>query len=177
MNPRCASEPGVDESPAATGRRRCMHLEAGVTAVREGRRFVQAEALARGATAFADDAALVASELLANATQHGDPPLTVCVTGDGLRLRLEVSDASSRLPVRLGQSATNMTGRGLALVHAVSSTWGTQRTTGGKTVWAEFTTGAPQSVTVDPDTLRVQWSDEPAAEERFTVDLGEVPTE
>ena len=37
---------------------------------------------ALGATAIADDAALVAAELVTNAAQHGEPPVWVTVSGD-----------------------------------------------------------------------------------------------
>ncbi len=136
----------------------------------------------RGALRYADDAALVAGELLANAVQHGLPPTVVCVSGDAQKLRLEVRDASRRAPVRPPPNMSNMTGRGLGLVEALTSRWGVARATaGGKTVWAEFDGSGPardhDAAAADPT---LAWSgddDAAAAEHRFTVVLGDVPTD
>ena len=158
----------------------CLPLDDGAAAVRAGRHFVEAQVTLRGATGFVDDAALVAAELLANAVQHGEPPVEVCVLGDARLLRLEVRDASGRAPLRLAGSTSNMTGRGLALVEAVSSRWGVARAGSGKAVWAEFDADrAPaEEGDVDIDALLAGWEDlEPAVEERFTVVLGDVPTD
>nr|WP_231134201.1 SpoIIE family protein phosphatase [Motilibacter deserti] len=74
-----------------------------------------------------------------------------------------------------------MTGRGLALVDAVSAAWGVERDPdGGKLVWAELeagTTHSPEEA-VDIDELLAAWhDDEPSAEQRYTVVLGDVPTD
>ena len=53
-----------------------------------------------GAGAMGDDAALVAGELLANAIQHGSPPLMIAVTADPERVRIAVHDGNPRPPVR-----------------------------------------------------------------------------
>ena len=74
-----------------------------------------------------------------------------------------------------------MTGRGLALVEALATRWGVVRGPGaGKTVWAEFV--GDQGTVPDQDQDagdRADWEDDeaPASEERFTVILGDVPTD
>jgi serine phosphatase RsbU (regulator of sigma subunit) len=137
--------------------------------------------VARGASQYVDDAVLVAGELLANAKQHGIAPVAVCVRGDLEALRVEVRDGSSRVPVRAARSTSNMTGRGMALVEAVASRWGVERVPGrGKTVWAEFAGDrAPVSEHRHGDGDEAGWADEDeqVAEERFTVVLGDVPTD
>jgi serine phosphatase RsbU (regulator of sigma subunit) len=150
--------------------------------VRHGRQFVEREVICRGGKVLVDDAALVAAELLANAVQHGSPPISVCVAGDSDRIRIEVRDGSARPPVRSVQSASNMTGRGLSLVAAVSARWGVDRATDGKVVWAELepTTDVPEGGSDDVDLLLALW---PGADEslpgqdRFRVVLGDVPTD
>lgn len=150
-------------------------------AIRLARQFVEREVLARGGDDMADEVTLAAAELLANAVQHGTPPVWVAIDGDHDRLRLEVGDANPRPPVRLAQNPSNMTGRGLALVDAVAARWGIDRAPAGrKIVWAEFEPaerifGEPQA---DFDTLLVPWGEEePDLSGRRTVVLGDVPTD
>jgi serine phosphatase RsbU (regulator of sigma subunit)/anti-sigma regulatory factor (Ser/Thr protein kinase) len=173
-----------DESGDLATRRdlSCLELEDRPDAVRAGRRFVCDELTTAGATGdLVDDAALVVAELLANAVQHGMPPIVVCVRAARERARLEVHDGSARTPVRVAASTTNMTGRGLTLVDALVSEWGVDRLpSGGKSVWCELVPGT-QSPTApadaDVDAMLAAWEDEPAtAEERYTVVLGDVPT-
>jgi serine phosphatase RsbU (regulator of sigma subunit)/anti-sigma regulatory factor (Ser/Thr protein kinase) len=160
-----------------------LNIADGPAAVREGRHFVQRQVAACGATALVDDAALVAGELLANAVQHGSPPVSVSVSGDAARVRITVHDASSRPPVRPAASTTNMTGRGLALVEAVAARWGFDRDpdTGGKTVWAELEPAMMphDDEDVDVDALLAAWGsdDDITSERRFNVVLGDVPTD
>lgn len=152
-----------------------------MSAVRECRREVERAVVSRGAAAVVDDAALVAAELLANAVQHGDPPVTATVSGDAHRIRIAVHDANARPPVRPSASTSNMTGRGLALVAAVSTRWGVERdaAAGGKVVWAEL---EPSAETAghhdDADVVLAAWGDDAATDNsRFTVSLGDVPTD
>src|SRR5438270_3143034 len=163
--PRCVSEEGAE---AGDKERDCHELSDGLEAVRAGRRFVHRRAVAFGARTLADDAALVAAELLANAVQHGEPPVVVCLRGAQDRLSLEVRDASSRSPVRPAPSTSNMTGRGLALVEALTTEWGIRREPdGGKTVWCELRT-APDANRVPEDlgAVLAQWEDDSATTEQ-----------
>ncbi|MFD8806638.1 hypothetical protein ACFVZ6_13780, partial [Streptomyces sp. NPDC059597] len=59
----------------------------------------------------------------------------------GRRVRVGGADASPRGPLKptsVGWEATG--GRGVLLVEAVSSTWGTVPVSGGKQVWADLVT-------------------------------------
>ena len=175
---RSSSAPGR----AQDGR---LHLDiaAGAAAAREGRRYVEREVAARGATAIVDDAALVAAELLANAIHHGAPPVSITVAGEATRIRIAVHDGNPRPPVRPAASTTNMTGRGLALVNAVSARWGVEPDAagGGKLVWADLEpttgTGLPDDAGVDAVLAAWDDDDENSVETRFTVALGDVPTD
>jgi serine phosphatase RsbU (regulator of sigma subunit)/anti-sigma regulatory factor (Ser/Thr protein kinase) len=159
-----------------------MQLDSGLAAIRAARHFVASEVVAHGGEQVVDDATLVAAELLANAVLHGSPPVSVDVSGDESRIRLTVSDASGRAPVRPAASASNMTGRGLALVEAIATRWGVTPTgDGGKTVWAEFEAAdsAQADSDINVDDILAAWeepSDHTSAP-RYTVVLGDVPTD
>lgn len=180
MNDAHARERSSEER--TSGDLRCFDVDVDGRSevVREGRRFIEREVERLGATAIADDAALVAAELLANAVQHGAAPVRICVGGHADGVRIEVRDGNPRPPVRPAPSTTNMTGRGLALVDAVAARWGVERDPeGGKLVWAELETSTPVDVpVVDVDALLAAWQDgEVTADERYTVVLGDVPTD
>ena len=100
-------------------------------AVPTGRHFTTA-ALGEAFPAEVVEAAeIVVTELLTNALLHGAPPVRLVVRTDeaGTRARVEVHDGSRALPVRPRPSSDAMTGRGLALVDALSEGWGVARRT------------------------------------------------
>jgi serine/threonine-protein kinase RsbW len=82
---------------------------------------------------------LLTGELVANAVVHGpsDRSVTVRVRIDGPTVRVLVSDAGGGVPVVEHPEPTAPSGRGLALVEALSSDWGTMSRPDGKTVWFE----------------------------------------
>ena len=89
--------------------------------------------------ALTDAACVVLTELVGNAVQHAaGPELTVALRVAGGTLLLEVSDEAVAVPVPASPSAYDEQGRGLALVDALTSRWGTRSTPAGKTVWAEL---------------------------------------
>lgn len=153
----------------------------GADGVREGRRYVRRQVMGAGAEELADDAALVAAELLANALQHGAPPVLIGVEARPGRVRLEISDASPRWPVVAPLNDANMTGRGFVLVDAVSTSWGVHREVhGGKTIWCELMSSAGEdadvATAVDLEALIAGNVEPSSSEPRYTVVLGDVPT-
>jgi len=89
----------------------------------------------------ADSAELLISELMTNAVRHARVPLGREIEAyfalTGRLLRLEVSDASDRLPVPAQADDDAECGRGLALIAALSDDWGVCPRLGvGKCVWA-----------------------------------------
>lgn len=102
------------------------------------RRFVSATLQAWGCPAFVDLAALLTSELVANAIIHAGTDCHVVVRRLPDRIRIEVGDQDPRLPVRKHYSVSATTGRGLALVEDLSLAWGSDRTGAGKQVWFEL---------------------------------------
>jgi hypothetical protein len=92
---------------------------------------------------YGADLQLCASELLTNVIRHvGEgTPVTVRVSCGGGRTRLEVTDPDPRaLPVLcVTATADDESGRGLALLDALTLRWGVGQGPGGKTVWCELT--------------------------------------
>ncbi|MEU8887827.1 ATP-binding protein [Streptomyces sp. NPDC048442] len=100
-----------------------------------------------GLTAAEDPAVLVLSELLTNAQRYGRVPGREIQTrfirlggGAGGGVRVEVHDASPRVPHRREAAPDECEGRGLSLVNLVADRWGVSDRNGpGKLVWAECT--------------------------------------
>ncbi|GAB2482588.1 ATP-binding protein [Jatrophihabitans fulvus] len=86
-----------------------------------------------------DDIELVVSELVTNAVRAGSASVRVAVEVTGRRAALRVADDAPGWPQQRAASIHDVSGRGLALVAAISAAWGV-RLTGetGKIVWAEI---------------------------------------
>ena len=86
-----------------------------------------------------DTVMLLASELVTNAVLHASPPVRVRVEITAAVLHVEIHDSgTSALPAPSTAGATETSGRGLAIVEALASRWGSQPTEGGKFVWFEL---------------------------------------
>ena len=91
---------------------------------------------------FAQDAAIITSELVANAVQHacGNGAARIGVTltwaGNPAAVTVVVSDSSPQGPVRRETPADGEQGRGLQIVEALSTHWGWRYEDGGKAVFA-----------------------------------------
>jgi serine phosphatase RsbU (regulator of sigma subunit)/anti-sigma regulatory factor (Ser/Thr protein kinase) len=82
---------------------------------------------------------LAASELVANSLQHGTPPMRLRLRRTDRRLIVEVTDGDDHLPRRRRAEPHDETGRGIAIVASIATSWGSRRTPGGgKAVWCEF---------------------------------------
>jgi len=82
----------------------------------------------------ADVAALIATELVANAVQHAGTPMTFAVTRRSTYLHLACRDRSRVVPRRDGADASS--GRGLLIIESMAIGWGFSLTEDGKVVWA-----------------------------------------
>ena len=88
-----------------------------------------------------DDALLLVTELVANAVRHGEGPVTLALTRDHGRLRVEVTDASPRRPRPRDRGVEAESGRGLQIVDVLATRWGSEPAgSAGKTVWFELDT-------------------------------------
>ncbi|MEU3917023.1 ATP-binding protein [Streptomyces sp. NPDC029004] len=91
---------------------------------------------------LSDSAALIVAELTANAVTHARIPgrdFELRLTLWPLTLRIEVSDArGDRQPSPKPPTPDSETGRGLLLVDALATAWGTADRVVGKTIWAEL---------------------------------------
>ena len=102
------------------------------------RRFVERQLQRSGHGTLAPDAALVASELVANAIEHADSSCAVDVRlHDGV-VRISVTDWGPGTPQPRAPSPDRPRGRGLGIVSALTTAWGIDPDHDGKTVWAEL---------------------------------------
>jgi anti-sigma regulatory factor (Ser/Thr protein kinase) len=83
-----------------------------------------------------DDASLVLTELATNALVHAHSPPKVKLSADRETVCVSVEDADPTLPTPRAPGALDCSGRGLAMVAALSERWGTERLERGKVVWA-----------------------------------------
>lgn len=83
---------------------------------------------------------LLTSELVTNVVRHVGSPMIVHICHDASMVRVEVNDDSAEPPVLAQPDPFSDHGRGLMLVNALASDWGTRGTDNGKTVWFELDT-------------------------------------
>jgi anti-sigma regulatory factor (Ser/Thr protein kinase) len=95
-----------------------------------------------------DAAQLCVSELVSNVINHVGigTPTTLVVSMSGSRVRIEVRDPDTRaLPTLLDAALDAESGRGMALVSAVTDRWGVQLQADQKVTWCELPTGLPSA--------------------------------
>ncbi|QOV37360.1 SpoIIE family protein phosphatase [Streptomyces ferrugineus] len=136
----------VLQHPARTGpdsdlfRNAALELLGGVEAAPRARAFASGVLTSwRFPTDLHDLGVLAASELVANSLQHGTPPMRLRLRRTDRRLIVEVTDGDDHLPRRRRAEPADESGRGIAIVATIASSWGSRRTPGGgKAVWCEF---------------------------------------
>ncbi|WP_328540548.1 ATP-binding SpoIIE family protein phosphatase [Streptomyces sp. NBC_00344] len=85
-----------------------------------------------------DSVMLLVSELVTNAVRFATGPITVRLIRAGHSLLCEVGDTGNGRP-RLGRGGVlDDSGRGLHVVHRLTTRWGVRWTETGKVVWAEI---------------------------------------
>jgi anti-sigma regulatory factor (Ser/Thr protein kinase) len=97
----------------------------------------------------------VLTELAANAALHAHSEYTVHLRLESECLVVEVTDSSPAMPQHRYYGTGATTGRGIALVEALSVAWGVEASPTGKTVWCRV--GRDESIPefIDADELAV----------------------
>jgi GAF domain-containing protein/anti-sigma regulatory factor (Ser/Thr protein kinase) len=165
-------------------------LEGDADDVPRARRYAAAALRGGPGEVLLGDVELVVSELVTNALLHAGAPASLRVLApvqsgsEHVTVRVEVRDPTRTTPMRAIASVEAMTGRGIALIEALASSWGVEQDGDGKLVWSELSTahvarpaqdfGSPD---FDIDTLLAAWDDEPGDAQQVTVRLGDVPTD
>lgn len=121
------------------GRECALELEAHPYRIQQIRRIVSAQLRYWRLDPLIDAASTGISELLANVHRHARPDkkCAVRLTLAANRLTVAVTDHDTRLPYLQPMEPTATTGRGLAMVEAMSDGWGTDLLPDhtGKVVW------------------------------------------
>ena len=86
-------------------------------------------------TDLVEDLVLITSELVTNAFVHARPPIDLRLHHSGTEVLLEVEDRALLRPRRRRPDDDDEHGRGLNIVQALSTDWGTHSTETTKTVW------------------------------------------
>ena len=81
--------------------------------------------------------ALLVTELVTNAILHARTPLQLTLESHPDLVRICVEDHSGEQPAVRHYDPDAVTGRGLALVEQLASSWGVDTTPEGKAVWCE----------------------------------------
>ncbi|WP_435281963.1 SpoIIE family protein phosphatase [Streptomyces koelreuteriae] len=124
-------------------------------AVMHARRFSARTLRSWDIVAEADTVLLVVSELVTNALVHTQGAVRVDLTLAADRLRVTVSDSSPRAPAKPVVVDWESTGgRGLFLVEAMSTGWGSVPVGGGKQVWSEIVVSRPGPEDEEPEPER-----------------------
>lgn len=112
-----------------------LRLPAHPASVAAARRHVRRELLAQGRDDLVDDAELAVSELVGNVVVHARTWCDVVVRVQPHGVLVLVGDDDPTMPVPRAAGDEAVSGRGLALVRAVSQACGADRRGGGKVVW------------------------------------------
>ena len=135
--------------PAELYQRR-VRLPRQPAAAAEARRQVRAAIRDWKVPVDLDLAVLLTSDLVTNAITHGDgQTVALAVRCSRGQLRIDVYDQSRFLPVGVAGPAATDTGRGLVLVAALSTEWGSFRTPVGQAMY--FTLASQPDLPSDGD--------------------------
>ncbi|MCK1797719.1 ATP-binding protein [Streptomyces sp. XM4193] len=150
-------------SHPSSSRHCAVEFQALPSRIGQVRRIISAQLHSWKVDPLIDSAALAVTELLANVHRHTGPDkhCTVELVLLWDRLTVSVRDHDPRLPELRTSGTWATSGRGLALVAALSASWGVrvQRGGRGKVVW--FTLPAPVGPAADAAPSRAAGRGEP----------------
>jgi len=124
----------------------CAQLPASLTSPRHPRSAVRQALAAWGMHDASGDAELLASELVANAAEHGRGPISLALRRHGEPgtrhgITCEVTDTAPSLPRPRQARHGDERGRGMAIVAALASDSGVRAGPSGKTAWFTLALG------------------------------------
>ncbi len=114
-----------------------MVAESVLTSVARLRHFATDAVSIHAPDVDGDTVALLVSEVATNALVHGAGDVRLRVVPQPRGVRVEILDGSSTLPRRRSATLYDEGGRGIALVEAMATAWGSEVTADGKKVWFE----------------------------------------
>lgn len=151
MTTRPEEPPGADPAPGApdavrsasdageTGDEVRVDLPDDLRAPAEARRAVRVALGQWRLPALVDAVSLAVSELVTNAVRHGLPPVRLVLQRRSRDVRVDVHDEGQGEPTRRTAGEAEESGRGLAIVEAVSETSGVEQVDDdGKITYATF---------------------------------------
>ncbi len=136
-----APEPGAGQDAAAEGATVRAELPADLTSPRQARAAIHQALAAWHMDQLSGDAELLASELVANAAEHGDGrPIGLSLRrhaepGGRPGVLCEVTDTAPPIPQQRQAGPDAERGRGLAIVAALAQSSGVRASQAGKTSW------------------------------------------
>jgi PAS domain S-box-containing protein len=107
-------------------------------AARAARDFIGQHVSEPGLADVRETAVLLVSEVVTNALRHTDGRVELELWRFADRVRVEVSDETSRPPSASDHDLLDEAGRGVPLMDALSDRWGTSPHGAGKVVWFEL---------------------------------------
>ena len=133
--------PGAHQATGQDGRILQTELPADLASARQARSAIRQALAGWGMGHMSGDAELLASELVANAAEHGDgTPISLAMLrhaepGGQPGITCEVTDGSPARPQRTEPGPDAERGRGLAIVDALARSSGVRASQAGKTSW------------------------------------------
>ncbi len=115
------------------------------------RRIVSSALIDAGLDQVLDEALLLTTELVTNALVYGGTEVVLDLDIEDDTLKVQVSDRGhGHVGFADAPSVHREGGRGIHLVDALASAWGTRHSAEGKTVWFELGPPAPAPVQTEP---------------------------
>jgi len=134
-------DPPPPDSSAVPSKRIChaVEFDSARDSPGEARRKVVMALRGRGYEEdLVQDAALLVTELAANAVVHAGSSFSVSVSLRDSMLRIDVADSGRVAASRASQEWVPRQGHGLGLIDAICSRWGADTVPEGKVVWGEL---------------------------------------
>jgi anti-anti-sigma regulatory factor len=142
LRPSCA-EALAELGEPRSDQRIALDLESEVSAARRCREVITGACRRWGRDELAEPACIVVTELVNNVVAHARTSMVVLIATLGEAMSVAVRDRSTVTPSYRGApvSRTAAGGRGMLLIDAVASRWGSLPLADGKVVWALLSPG------------------------------------